>query len=193
MEGEPCGDDTNPGCCCAGIPAFEPIACGEAVCATTWAEGGLRDTDWYEVVIAEPLALTWTVEAEFPVAIGMVETASPGSGDCSDMTGHLDPFALGEPCDVVSVTTTALPAGTYWFHVSNQDFFDYPCGVESDYMATLTCAQPCAADLSGDGTVNVVDFLLLLAAWGGPDGDVDGDGTTDINDFLELLARWGPC
>jgi hypothetical protein len=193
MEGEPCGDDANYGCCCAEPPAFEPITCGETVCGTVWADGSLRDTDWYEVVTAEPMILTWTVEAAFPVVTGLVETASPGSGDCSDMTGHLEPFALGEPCEVVNVATYSLPAGTYWFHVANQDFFDYPCGVDSDYVATLTGTPPCPADLNGDATVNVEDFLFLLAAWGGPGGDVDGDGTTNVNDFLELLAQWGPC
>jgi hypothetical protein len=192
-EGEPCGDDTNGGCCCSGVPVFEPITCDTPVCATAWADGSLRDTDWYEVVTTEPTILTWTVEAEFPVVIGLVETASPGSGDCNDMTGSLEPYGFGEPCEVVNVTTSVLPAGTYWFHVSNQDFYDYPCGVDSDYVATLTCTPPCPADLNGDGTVNVEDFLWLLGAWGGPEGDVDGDGTTNVNDFLELLARWGPC
>ena len=110
MEGEPCGDDTNGGCCCDGPPVFEPITCGEPVCATVWADDSLRDTDWYEVVTAEPMVLTWTVEAEFPVVIGLVETTSPGSGDCNDMTGHLEPFAFGEPCEVVNVTTSSLPA-----------------------------------------------------------------------------------
>jgi hypothetical protein len=51
----------------------------------------------------------------------------------------------------------------------------------------------CPADLDGDGVVNVVDFLLLLADWGAPGGDINGDGTTDILDFLLLLAGWGPC
>jgi len=41
--------------------------------------------------------------------------------------------------------------------------------------------------------VGIIDFLLLLAAWGTPDGDVDGDGDTGITDFLALLADWGPC
>jgi hypothetical protein len=193
MEGEPCGDDTNYGCCCAEPPAFEPLTCDWPVCGTIWADGGVRDTDWYAFVTAEPMILTWTVEAEFPVVIGLVETTPAGSGDCNDMTGTLDPFAFGEPCAIVSVTTSTLPAGTYWFHASHQDFFDDPCGADNGYVATLTGAPPCPADLNGDNTVNVEDFLFLLAAWGGPEGDVDGDGTTSIIDFLELLAQWGPC
>jgi len=45
----------------------------------------------------------------------------------------------------------------------------------------------------GDGTVGIVDFLALLAQWGGPGScDFDGGGV-GINDFLELLGNWGPC
>jgi hypothetical protein len=54
-------------------------------------------------------------------------------------------------------------------------------------------ALSCPEDLSGDGVVNVSDFLLLLAAWGTPEGDVDGDGDTGVTDFLQLLGAWGPC
>ncbi len=44
-----------------------------------------------------------------------------------------------------------------------------------------------------DGTVGIIDFLALLAQWGGPGPcDLDGSGV-GITDFLELLANWGPC
>ncbi|MHC4304010.1 MAG: FG-GAP repeat protein [Planctomycetota bacterium] len=57
-------------------------------------------------------------------------------------------------------------------------------------------ACECDWDLNGDSTVNVVDFLGLLAAWGTDPGgppDFDGNGTVDIADFLQMLAHWGPC
>ncbi len=57
---------------------------------------------------------------------------------------------------------------------------------------------PAAADLDGDGTVGIVDFLALLAVWGpcpgppaGCPADLDGDGTVGIADMLLLLADWG--
>ncbi|MCK4340592.1 MAG: hypothetical protein KAY37_02565 [Phycisphaerae bacterium] len=139
IESETCGDDTNGGCFMA-TPAFEPIACDETYCGTGWADEGAHDTDWYEIVTTEQMALTWVVEAEFPVVIGLIETTTPGSGNCEDMTGSLDPFAVGEPCEVVSVTTECLTAGTYWLYVSHQSYFDWPCGADNDYAATLTCA-----------------------------------------------------
>ena len=56
-------------------------------------------------------------------------------------------------------------------------------------------ADECFADLDGDNTVGILDFLALLQAWGDPGGpaDLDGDGTVGIVDFLILLADWGPC
>jgi len=54
----------------------------------------------------------------------------------------------------------------------------------------------CLVDLSGDGQVERVDLLLLLAVWGFDPGgppDFDGDGTVAVPDLLELLAKWGQC
>jgi hypothetical protein len=53
-------------------------------------------------------------------------------------------------------------------------------------------------DLDGDGTVGIVDFLQLLAAWGPcPDpcppfcrGDANFDCDVGIRDFLIMLAHW---
>jgi hypothetical protein len=64
----------------------------------------------------------------------------------------------------------------------------------------LSCAGPCPGacpgDVQGDNAVDIVDFLLLLAAWGPAPGhlaDLDGDGIVGILDFLALLAGWGDC
>ncbi|MHC5006755.1 MAG: hypothetical protein ACYTGF_05275 [Planctomycetota bacterium] len=45
-----------------------------------------------------------------------------------------------------------------------------------------------------DKVVNIVDFLALIAQWGGPGScDLNGDGVVSNQDFLLLLALWGPC
>jgi hypothetical protein len=55
-------------------------------------------------------------------------------------------------------------------------------------MDSVTMAFDDPADLDGDGTVGVGDFLLMLAAWGecpGGEpcpGDLDSDGTVDVAD-----------
>jgi probable HAF family extracellular repeat protein len=62
----------------------------------------------------------------------------------------------------------------------------------------LTPIERAPADLDGDGTVGLLDFLMLLGAWGPcPEpcppactGDIDCDCTVGIVDFLNLLANW---
>ena len=54
-----------------------------------------------------------------------------------------------------------------------------------------SCPFDCGGD--NDDNVGVIDFLALLAQWGGPGScDVDGGGV-GISDFLNLLANWGDC
>jgi len=64
-------------------------------------------------------------------------------------------------------------------------------------VSRLECEEPgIPEDINGDGTVDVVDLLMLLAAWGPCEGcpeDVTGDGMVDVLDLLALLAAWGPC
>ena len=53
------------------------------------------------------------------------------------------------------------------------------------------------ADLDGDGSVGILDLLILLTNWGPcpdpPDpcpADLDGDGTVGIFDLLILITNW---
>lgn len=51
-----------------------------------------------------------------------------------------------------------------------------------------------AADLNGDGVVNVSDLLLLLGAWGPCTGciaDINGDDVVNVSDLLRLFGDWG--
>ena len=49
-------------------------------------------------------------------------------------------------------------------------------------------------DCNGDGSVNVVDLLQLIADYGNAsDCDWNGDGIATVEDILVLLAGWGPC
>jgi hypothetical protein len=55
---------------------------------------------------------------------------------------------------------------------------------------------PCDCEEPPDGTVDVGDFLALLASWGQPgpcDCEVGSDGAVDVGDFLAILAAWGDC
>ncbi len=53
-------------------------------------------------------------------------------------------------------------------------------------------------DVNGDGTIGIVDLLIVLGAWGPcPDppatctGDTDGDGAIGVTDLLTVLGNWG--
>lgn len=151
-EGEPtCYDDyedtTNPGCNDELNPVFSPLACGDIVCATsgTYSYGGeaYRDTDWYEVVITEPMAMSLTMEAEFNVLFGLIEQTVLGVPGCDNVTGYVNPAAYAAPCEKVTGTTSCLPAGTYYLFVAPQSGETVPCGAE--YQIELTCS-PCDLD-----------------------------------------------
>lgn len=147
-ESEPCGEDTNGGCN-SNPPIFTDIECGDTFCGEAWAEDSTRDTDWYELVLTSATTVTWTVEAEFGFLIGIVETVPPGSNDCADSTGSVNPYALGGANDVISVQAVLEP-GTYWLFIASDDFVSYPCSQGPwDYVATVECEE--CFDNDGDG------------------------------------------
>lgn len=55
-------------------------------------------------------------------------------------------------------------------------------------------ANPCPADLSGNGSVGPEDLAVLLGAWGGTGpADISGNGSVGPEDLALLLGAWGPC
>ncbi len=72
--------------------------------------------------------------------------------------------------------------------------------VGSAYVYDLPLCPHCTGDINIDGTVDVLDLLALLAAWGDcprrPNdcpADIWPDGEVDVLDLLQLLSQWGPC
>jgi hypothetical protein len=63
-------------------------------------------------------------------------------------------------------------------------------------LLSVCAAEPCPWDLSGDGTVRVVDLLMLTANWGpcaGCPAGFSDDGFVNVVDLLALIANFGPC
>ncbi len=151
IENEPCGNTDNDGCLMPPPYYYEPIACGDTVCGTVWADNGMQDTDWYGVQLTTPAVLEWTVEAELEVLIGLVEMIPLGSTNCNDWTGWFDPYAFANACEETTIVTPCLPPGLYMLYVSPQLYHGFPCGTTNDYVATLVC-RDCGACCVGDGT-----------------------------------------
>lgn len=63
-------------------------------------------------------------------------------------------------------------------------------------LLTFEGVLACPADLNLDGTVNVLDLLAMLSAWGSNPGhaaDLNGDDVVDVLDLLLMLTAWGSC
>ncbi|MCG8409593.1 MAG: hypothetical protein MI923_30675 [Phycisphaerales bacterium] len=156
-----CGLD--PFCCdtswdgtCAGIAADNcaalcgdisfpttPIACGETVCGTSWADGGTRDTDWYLLTLTEQSIVTWTLSAQFPGFIAILTDNCPVTAADILVQGNTP-----DDCSENAVVSLCLEAGSYHLFVGIGDaggaiFEGFPCDSNfNDYVATVTC-EPC--------------------------------------------------
>ena len=53
----------------------------------------------------------------------------------------------------------------------------------------------CPADIDGNDSVDVLDLIALITAWGtdDPAADITDDGTVDVNDLVALIVAWGAC
>jgi len=163
QEGEPCGTDTNGGCN-SSPPIFTDINCGDVVCGTFWADGGTRDTDWYQLVLDKTTTVTQTATAEISIVIGIIKTDPPGSGDCDDLLGA-NPFATGDPLEQISVEDTLGP-GTYWLFVAPLLYDGHPCASgPHDYVMSVSCSGgPHAIPTLSEWGIVILSLLLAGSA-----------------------------
>jgi len=146
LEGEAnCGipTDTVDGGCNSSPPVFGALAVGGSVCGTAAWDGTVRDTDCYSFSLASPCTITWTVTAEYPVVIALLDNVCPA---------NIIAFTSGDPCIATSLSAY-LPAGSYVAFTAPD--FSGPllvCGVDNTYLGTLTCDPhpncPCAGSPS---------------------------------------------
>jgi hypothetical protein len=190
-EGETCGASVNDGCN-GTPPAFGAVTDEQTICGKGWAAGGVRDTDWFDV-LAPNLATAVTANL-----------ASEFNGVCYVLDGldACDPVVLGEPgaaarCAMAQRARAVVPPGQYALFVAPAAFDGVPCGSFNDYRVTVTIK--CIGDTNETGVVNVVDLVHVILLWATPgleagvDADVNDDGTVDIEDLLIVIRDWGPC
>ncbi len=173
-EGEPpIGDeyvDMYNGGCNSDPTIFQPIACGDVICgesATYLFEGqNYRDTDWYELVLNEPMIITWKAIAEFPLQIVIID-ASTG---CDPIT--VVDITTAPPCEMAALTSECLPPGVYWLWAGPNVFQGVPPG--SNYVAQVTC-HPCAADVNTGFFGGWMNNYMGMFPAGLNDGYIDPD------------------
>ena len=189
-DGQP-DDFINAGCN-ASAPVFSPIKGGQTVCGTTASNSatGTRDTDWYELVLAEESVVSWLVTAEARLLIGIVDNG--GVPDCEGVLCFID-FTEVAACQAGRVSARLGP-GTWWLYVA--PFFQDEGQCTSAYTARVDVRA--AADLDGDGVVGPLDLSIVVDSWGPCpppprqcSADIDTDGSVGVPDLLILLRQWG--
>lgn len=134
-EGEPNNGPAEFG----GDDTYGTIDCGVTICGTTWADGGTRDTDWFELLLLDGSYLSITSEAElFDPLIFVLDESYNILFTANDLG-----FCEGE-----SLTTDCLLAGTYYVWMGHAGFEGVPDEVA--YSMTLACEacvpiDPCEA------------------------------------------------
>lgn len=120
--------------CTSGGPTTQPIACGDVICGTFWADANIRDTDWYEFTLSEARLVTWTVHSTAPHVALLLNSTCPAAlvAPAGVPTGQ---------CGVAA--TGILQPGTYRAFAGMSVFAGFPCGSgdTNNYVATLECAD----------------------------------------------------
>jgi hypothetical protein len=156
-EGEGCAQVTDNfnGGCNSGPPVYSPINVGDTVCGLTWQDTLIRDTDWYQKVLADTTVVRWCAVGEFPLIMGTID----GNSGCPVFSFRK--FDLADSCDTATVIDT-LPPGTWWFFVAGVDFAGYPCAT-GPHKYTAWLVENCAnikGDLNGDAGYTSADVVL---------------------------------
>lgn len=150
---------------------------GKVVAYHRWGTGGVGD----DVVIA----MNFSINEKLSNRIGF-----PQEGDWylifnSDSSSYADDY------EDIGQDAIATPFSS--------DGLSYSGIIDIAPYSVQTCSQvddateTCAADLTGDGVVNVSDLLMIIGAWGTPNADIIGDNMTDVSDLLVAIGEFGPC
>ncbi|TWT44655.1 hypothetical protein RAS1_10700 [Phycisphaerae bacterium RAS1] len=137
-EGEPfCSDPdvTNSGCNDLSLLAFSPINCGDRICGDYFANGALRDTDWYEVNLSDPATyLTWTLLGTHGM-LGFI--IAPGPDPLDPCTGNAILVSDAQPAGTPVTISACVGPGITWLWAGNPSFSGVPC--VGRYNAELLC------------------------------------------------------
>ncbi|MEM7261550.1 MAG: hypothetical protein AAF488_06125, partial [Planctomycetota bacterium] len=203
-EGEICGDNDNEGCSAGfcGQGGFVDVASGETWCGTAWADGGVRDLDYYRITLLEVSTLTTTTTSAFPSTTFVAEDVA---GDCSSFI-ILDTY--NEDGCVGASNSITLRPGTYYVALGTGDvdgpiFGGFPCGsgsneysisfdvVSADCLTSaVTEAEACGTDANGgcDPTGAGPSAFETIALGATVTGQTSTDAGADVDYYEFTIA-----
>ncbi len=165
VEAEACGDEDNDGCSAGfcGLSGFVPVSSGDVRCGTVFADGGMRDLDYYSITFAEVTTLTLDITSSFPATTFVAEDPA---GDCSTLL-ILDTVNT-DSCisDTFEIT---LRAGTYYVVIAAGD-------AAGGIFDGITCA---GGDNEYSIEFNAVSADCLGVCTGQAELEACGTGTND--------------
>lgn len=127
----------------------------------------------------------------------LVDVRGPSGGDVSLWQSGLGPPTVYFSTHLDGVDATDVIHTLAGGHAHLNWAFTQPGLYEIDLRLATRAANPCPADLDGDGQVGQSDLGILLSDFGcqpSPDGcpgDTDGDGATGQSDLGVLLSSYG--
>jgi len=170
---------------CSGADSCEP-APGPGVCVDD--TNNTRDEDWYRVVVTAPSRLSWSISADFPVALQIISSPNATStllGHLSDTNSCQGLVAVASTTNLEVCTTTLAEAdvcpGVYYLSVTvSTASATIRCDSQNTYTATLSCTAAsvsaggcCKGDMNNDGRKDGKDIQLWIDELRRPIGSVD--------------------
>ncbi len=137
-------DDAYNGGCNSDPATFQtlsptPPGASQNVCGTSgtyiYQGGPARDTDWYEVVLTRERDLGFSVMADFPLQIVLID----GNYGCPDPP--IIDIETAPPGELIGLTEYLAP-GTYWLWVGPSVFEGVECGAEYCMNVTGNWTDP---------------------------------------------------
>lgn len=93
-----------------------------------------------------------------------------------------------------TVVSSVVPEGRYNLIIKIQGYLSkHLDSVNLNTSSTIVTGPLYAGNANGDNIINIKDFSILMATWGGSaiNSDFNGDNIINIRDLSVMMANWG--